>query len=205
MSLRGKRVQIPLALALSGVLAWSAWDMSHKVQDKPWRDRDRLTGEIDALEKKGVSAERLASIRELVGKEKYGEADSALALLREPSPAAAPSDPALPAAAAVSVPPPPPTSVSATAPRPWGRDPFFPAAPSGPSAGPGALPPPPAASGLVLMGVCTAGKSSYAIVNGVVVAIGEQLPGGDGYELKSVRPDGILLLRDGKEFYLPIK
>lgn len=114
----------------------------------------------------------------------------------DPSPAPSP----IPAAG----PPPPLPPAVAAQPAPE-RDPFFPVPPP-PRPPPAALPPPPRESGLSLTAICMAtDRPAYAVVNGSVVSEGEQVPGEGGWLLKTIRENGVLLLKDGKEYSLTLK
>lgn len=120
-----------------------------------------------------------------------------------PAPVAGPPVPAPP-----PPPPPPPTATSGIQ-RPRGRDPFAappPPPPPPPPLDPSTLPSPPASSGLVLTAVFTSGRTpAYAILNGSAVTVGERIAGEEGWELQAVKENGVVLMKDGKAYYLPIR
>ncbi len=226
MNLRDKKVQIPLAVVLTLGLGYSAWDMTNKVRNKPWRQekpaerKERLQNTLKNLRQEGQAPpEQLAAIQAALGEDRLDEAEEMFKKVsepKEPAPVPVPTPVTTPAPPPVAqatpevpTPPvgPPPVGVQAPVPpvKPWGRDPFSrPAVPTLHAAAPLPLP---KGSTLVLSAVCSLGKKgkSYAIVNGVVVAEGEVLPGGEGWTLKTVLENGVLLLKDGMEYTLPIK
>ncbi len=112
-----------------------------------------------------------------------------------PPPPAPPPAPTVASVPAQPAPPPPPPE----------RDPFFPVQ-SPPRPPQTSLPPPPVEGGLFLTAICMAtDRPAYAVINGSVVSEGEQTPGDSGYLLKDIRENGVLLLKDGKEYYLTLK
>ena len=126
-----------------------------------------------------------------------------------PGPAAAPTQttevapaapPPVPPSAPPAVPPP-----AVAVPGPPERDPFFPS-PAPPHPPQASLPTPPKESGLSLTATCMAtDRPAYAVINGSVVSEGEQVPGEGGWLLKAVQENGVLLLKDGKEYSLALK
>ena len=113
-----------------------------------------------------------------------------------PPPVAAPP-PAVPAQPVPTPPVPAQPTVS-------DRDPFFPVQ-APPRTSQASLPAPP--DGVFLLtAVCMAtDHPAYAVINGSVVTEGEQVPGAAGFLLKAIRENGVLLLKDGKEYYLTLK
>lgn len=178
-----KRLQIAAAVIGIGILPFSAWDTFYAITHRP---------------KPAPPSE---------------EAPPGPVEETAPPPAPVPVAPPSVAPSATPVPPPPPsppapTSAPPAVQRPFGKDPFVvppPPPPPPPPVEPSALPAPPSSAGIELTAVFTSGKiPSYAILNGVVVTAGERLPV-EGWELKSVRENGVLLLKDGKAYFLPIK
>lgn len=128
----------------------------------------------------------------------------------EPAPGPEPTPAPPPKPEPVPAPPPKPVPVPPTvpAPAPEVADPFFPPAPPPPAPPPppAALPHPPKEAGLELTGVClTGGGGGSAFFGKVEVVAGDQVPGESAFVLKTVKANGVVLHKDGKDYYLPLK
>ena len=183
---KDRRLQIAAAVLGLALLPLSVWDTVHALMNRP--QPAPPSEEAPPTAASDTAAPPPAPVPE------------------PPSPPV-PVPPPAPGTSPAPAPPPPPVSAtSSQIQRPHGRDPFSvppPPPPPPPPLDPASLPAP---TGLVLTAVFTSGKTpAYAILNDAVVTVGDRLPGAEGWELKAVKENGVILMRDGKAYYLPIK